>query len=511
MKNYVPGILRYLLPGFGDILWFGAFFGVIGLGPRMLNVDGDLGRHLTIGRYILDQGRVPLQDLFSHTLAGHPVTPHEWLAQVLFALAYRLSGLDGVVLVCALVISSAFWLVFCRSRRASQGLLFAVLAAILVMAASSLHWLTRPHLFTFLMLALWVNVLEDLRRGRLHRWWLLPFFMLVWANLHGAFIAGFVTWFVFGLGVAWDAFWRRFPKGEGLHGHFWRTYLLGGLLAFLATLVNPSGLGLWGTSLGYVGNRYLVSHTMEYLPPNFHDPSTWPFLILIALLFFVLGLQNRRVEGGQLFVVSAWLVMALYSARNVPLFAILAAPMLAGGLNDWLRSNQHLSKFLAHFQDLDLRLLKTDISLRGFLWPVICTALVIGGFRSGIPMDFLRQGNTFDEQVFPIRAADWLADHPQKGEMFNYFPWGGYLLYRQWPVNRVFIDGQTDFYGEEFTRQYEQVISRSPGWQAVFEQYHVDWAILPPGESLSVELRSDPGWKTAYEDQTAIIFVRETE
>ena len=283
MKKALSRLLLYLLPGLGDILWMGAFVGVLGLGPRMMNIDGDLGRHLTIGSYILDQGRVPTLDLFSHTLPGQPLTPHEWLAQVIFALANRVMGLDGVVLVCGLVIATSFWLVYRQSRNLSQKVLASVLVTVLAMAASSLHWLTRPHIFTFLMLVLWISVLENLRSGRLNRWWLLPVLMVVWANLHGAFIAGFATWFLYGLGLAWDAFWRKFPKGEGLHGHFWRYYLSGGAAAFLATLINPAGVGLWSTSVGYVGNHYLVSHTAEYHPPNFQEPSTWPFMLMIML------------------------------------------------------------------------------------------------------------------------------------------------------------------------------------------------------------------------------------
>jgi hypothetical protein len=105
-----PLALRLLLPGLGDILWMAVFTGVILLGPQMMNIDGDLGRHLTIGEYILDTGRVPTTDLFSHTMAGQPVTPHEWLSQVLFALAHRWLGLNGVGLRCGLVIATSFWL-----------------------------------------------------------------------------------------------------------------------------------------------------------------------------------------------------------------------------------------------------------------------------------------------------------------------------------------------------------------------------------------------------------------
>jgi hypothetical protein len=508
MKQKIESAVRYLLPSLGDILWIGAFLGVIGLGPRMMNIDGDLGRHLTIGKYILDNGQVPLRDLFSHTMLGQPVTPHEWLAQVIFALAYRWLALDGVVLVCAVVIATTFWLVFRRAREKSGALLPAVLLVLLAMTASSLHWLTRPHVFTFLMLALWINVLESLRSGRLQRWWLLPLLMLVWANLHGAFIAGFVTWALYGTGLAFDTFLRRFPKGRGLHGYFWRVYLLGGGASLLVTLLNPSGIKLWGTSVGYIGNQYLVGHTVEYLPPNFHHPSTWPFLLMIGLLAVLLGLQNKRPEAAQVVVTGAWLVMALYSARNVPLFAIAAAPLMASALADLVTSNQHLLKPLARLHNMDERLLRTDASLHGLLWPLILLIFIPFSYTTGARLDVQQAGNRFDSAVFPVQAVDWLEANPQGGSMFNYFPWGGYILYRAWPEQTVFIDGQTDFYGEALTRQYEKVLTLAPGWESVLDEYNVGWVIMPPGAILPRELRGKQGWQVVHEDQTAVILSR---
>jgi hypothetical protein len=509
-------VLVYLLPGLGDILWIAVFTAVIGLGPRLLNMDGDIGRHLTIGGYILDNGRVPTSDLFSNTMPGQPLTPHEWLAQVLFALAYRAMGLNGVVLLCGLVIATSFWLVFRRARKESQALLAAVFATVLAMAAASLHWLARPHIFTFLLLALWVGVLDDLRCGRLNRWWLLPVLMLAWANLHGAFIAGLVTWGIYGLGLAWDAFWHRFPKGEGLHGHFWRAYLLGGATAFVVTLANPAGIGLWGTSTGFIGNRYLVGHTAEYLPPNFHDASTWPFLVMIGLLVVFFGLHGRRSEPAvqpawSVLPAAAWLVMGLYSTRNAPLFAIVAAPILAASFGDWLAANHHRLKLLERFNALDHRLLHTDLSLRGMLWPLVVVVLFAVGLQAGTKLDFQQRGNQFDPKVFPVQAVDWLAAKPQPGAMFNEFPWGGYLLYRLWPSERVFIDGQTDFYGEHLTRQYEQVLTLSPGWEDVLKQYQVQWVLVKPGGALAGELRARPDWRVVYEDDTAIILARKDD
>ena len=72
----------------------------------------------------------------------------------------------------------------------------------------------------------------------------------------------------------------------------------------------------------------------------------------------------------------------------------------------------------------------------------------------------------------------------------------------------MFIDGQTDFYGEALTRQYEQVLTLSPGWETVLEQYQVQWVLVRTGEPLAAALKNTSNWKTIYEDKTAVILSR---
>lgn len=107
--------------------------------------------------------------------------------------------------------------------------------------------------------------------------------MLVWANTHGAFITGFVVLGAYFAEWVWDSWQHRADKADG------RSLAIIGLTSFAATFINPAGYSLWTTSLGYVGNRYLVDHTLEYMSPNFHLAATWPFLLMLALFLFHLG------------------------------------------------------------------------------------------------------------------------------------------------------------------------------------------------------------------------------
>ncbi|MCE7861066.1 MAG: hypothetical protein DYG86_14930, partial [Chloroflexi bacterium CFX2] len=113
----------------------------------------------------------------------------------------------------------------------------------------------------------------------------------------------------------------------------------------------------------------------------------------------------------------------------------------------------------------------------------------------------------FNPNVFPVAASDWLETHPQSGNMFNEFNWGGYLLFRAWPHHKVFLDSQTDFYGEALVREYEAALTAGSGWESVLEKYDIEWTIIPPDSPLARKLQT-LGWKIEYGDDTAVILRR---
>jgi hypothetical protein len=375
--------------------------------------------------------------------------------------------------------------------------LVALAGSVLAAASSSLHWLTRPHIFTILLTAVWTSELEKMRIGIRKSWLIFPGLMLLWVNLHGAFLAGLMIWGMYFGGLLID---RNFPW-ERIKAFLWS-----GLGSLLVTLVNPDGIDIWETGLDFLGNRYLVSHTLEYLPPDFQHVSTWPFLFLIMITIVTFGLSKRRINLSHIFLITGWTAMALYSARNIPLYAVAASPILVGAIGEIIRDlNSHqLTQRVLSFQE---GLMEIEETLKGGFWSLM-TLLIIGALLlSGYQLDFQKKGNVFLEEIFPVSAVNWMIENPPQGNGFNYFPWGGYLLYRNWPEKLVFIDGQTDFYGEELTRKYERVISVDDGWEGVFHEYHIEW-VLMPSESLLIEHLSElEEWQIAYLDPVAVVLV----
>ena len=496
MKNTHP-ILAYLMPQPRDILFIGVLFSMVFGGPKLFTNDGDLGRHITIGNYILDTGIIPTRDIFSNTMIGQRLVPHEWLAQVIFALAHRVMGLSGDVFIAVLLGAFTILLVYQELLKRGTLRLVALFLAMWVTMVSSVHWLARPHMFTFFFIALWTYGLESFYRNERKNIWVFPVLMLVWANTHGAFIAGFVVLATYIADWCWAYLQGRGTKEMG------RQLFAIGLLSFAVTFINPAGIYLWGTSVGYIGNSFMTNHTVEYLSPNFHEKNMWPFMFMVALGLFAL-VQGRKLQVREALLLAGWTIMSLYSVRNMPLFAVITAPIYGSLLQPWAEAILNWRKQADSLQE-------SKNVLRGYVWIVVPVLFFGFVFWRGIPVDQKGTGNIFLPSVMPVQAVDWLEKNPQDGKMFNHFIWGGYILYRMWPHETVFIDGQTDFYGEALFREYFDVIELSSNWEKILDEHQVSWMIIPRNETLAKYLYSvdNDAWHMIYEDDTAVIFRRD--
>jgi hypothetical protein len=481
-----------LLPSLQDFLFIVLLAGALASGSRMLNTDSDLGRHLTLGSYILSSGRIPTTNILSFTKPGAPRPPYEWLAQVLLAATYRLLNLDGIVLLTAIVIAAAFSVVYLDSVRRSQAPILALLVTAWSAIASSLHWLPRPHIFSFLFFAIWLFWLESLRREQKVRLWQFPALMLIWSNTHGGFIYGFLALGAYFAGWLVDLLRGSAQRPLGIR------LLVVGVTSLVATAVTPD---LWHNWDAVLNNRsgYILSQTVETMPLRLATPSVWPFLVMVAAAVILLAARRFRASASHILLLAALAAASFAMVRNIPLFAIAAAPILC----DWAAQ---LMVGVSIWRRVEDGFAKPDSGLLRYLWSTVAVVLVVGLFT-------LRDAQShapvfqFRAEVFPVQAADWVVSHPPSGRMFNDFNWGGYLLYRLWPNNKVFIDSQSDFYGEALTREYASTLEGADGWQATLSRYKVEWIVIPPSAGLAAKVRRSQTWYTAYQDSTAVIFV----
>src|SRR5438034_9346812 len=113
-------------------------------GVKTLLSDGDTGWHIRTGEWILANRQVPAHDIFSFSKPGDPWYAWEWLSDVVFAKLNALGGLQAVVMFTIFMVSVTFTGLFLLLRRKANPIV-AISVTMLAAAASSIHWLARPH------------------------------------------------------------------------------------------------------------------------------------------------------------------------------------------------------------------------------------------------------------------------------------------------------------------------------------------------------------------------------
>jgi hypothetical protein len=492
---------RFAVPSPADAVFILFFLSVtLVRSHQAINTDGDLGRHIRVGETILAEGGLFYTDRFSHTMAGQPFVPYEWLSEVVFAAAHRLGGLAGALVLSGIVVAAAYALALLLLQRSGVDPLLAFATAVAAGVLGAVHWLARPHVFTLLGAVATLWLLE--RGGRRTPLVALGTFAL-WANLHGGFLYGLV---LIALYLAGDAMEIQWGHGRAIWIGRLRQHglLLAGAIG--GTLLNPRGPELLAHVVGYLGKGYLIDGTAEYQSPDFHALYGRIFLAVVLVVITLLAVGGRRPAFPRLAALLVSLAFALMSIRNIPLFGLVALPLLA----------LHLAGTSAVWQSPLLGRLRTGFaeaarSTSFGAWSAVVAGVLLAAAASrwgpaGRPL--VQAG--FDRAVFPVEAVARARAAGLSGPVFNEFAWGGYLLYA-WPEQAVFIDGQTDFYGVKLTREYVAIRGAEPGWQARMGRRGVRLVLLPPDAPLVRELSGSTEWRLFISDSTSTLLVRTDE
>jgi hypothetical protein len=464
-------------------------------GMPLLNSDGDLGRHLRLGEHMLTHGLLH-EDLFSYTKYGEPFIGHEWLSEIAFALAHRLGGMPLVAVASGLLIACAYAYMTSLLLRRGVDPLLAYVAVMLAVVLGSFHWLARPHLFTLLGAALLIGRLEQSDEGA-RPWTHLPLFA-AWVNVHGGFLFGLVLIAIYLAGDLVEAV-RPAERAVWLRRARRDVAALG--FALLGVLINPYGLALPLHVLAWFKMQFVIDNTVEYLSPNFHQLDSKVVLVIMLVMVLGLTLSRQRPTWPRLLVILATIAASLIYQRNIPLMGIVALSALALHLDREWRMLPDWGGIRGVFQ-------RDSPGRRSGPWAIGVALPLLLLTVTYSPLSALQAiPGEWSPRVFPVEAVRKAREAKLQGRIYNEFIWGGYLL-KQWPEMKVFIDGQTDFYGEALTRDHWRVGWLQPGWRDVLRRWKVELVLIPSRAPLAHELARDPEWTIWYCDSTAVILNR---
>ncbi len=456
----------------------------------------DLGWHLKTGEWIWQNRSIPKQDPFSYTAAGQPWVSHEWLFGLITYGAHRIGGpaalVAGKVLLVALLLGLAAWVA--RLRRALPGPTLLVLAA--AYTISRMRFTERPELLSIPLAVMFLLVYEKSRtRPRLLA--LLPLAQLLWVNVHGG--TALLGWALAGA-LLLDFAWELRRPGGGMArpgGRVWAAHAAGFAGVIAASFLNPHGYkalfyGLLRTESPLDNKEFQSLASMIRAGV---DLSIVLFLVFATLLVLFVTLRPRRVRLYEWLLLPLLLVLTLVFFRFRPLFVFLFAPTLAWHLSQggWLGR------------------------VRPWVPALAATLLMTRVAQLESQTYFYRFGAGVHPGVFAEKAVDFLETSGIRGNMFNTYGIGGYLIWRLAPQHKVFIDGREDVYlGPGVLSEYVHAFDSHKNWLDLVEKYGIDYAIVryperppsSPGQSLDSLAFPRTDWALAYFDDSVAVYVR---
>ena len=449
-------------------------------------------------------------------MGGRPWYAWEWLYDGAIAAVHHFTGLNGVVLVTALLISITFAWVFRLSLNRGSSMLVTLILLVLSVFASSIHFFARPHVLSWLMAVVWFDIIdrsETSAEKRRQLWLLVPLTPL-WVNVHGGFLLGFALLAIY-LAAAAIRYFRSKDIEERSKTRTWLNQLSKvTLLSALATLANPYGYHLHVHVYRYLSDRFLMNHIDEFHSPNFHGLAQQCFAAMLLITLVAMAIARGRLRTTHLLVVVFSAYSGLYASRNLPtsciLLMLVIGPILSKAISD-LRNDTSVAHPLRRLAErlytFDARMHNMEFRFRGHLWPAVMVilglAVCIHGGRIG-SRQFMRAH--FDAKRFPVQAADVIAQRDIHEPIFAPDYWGGYLIYRFYPQVKVAVDDRHDLYGDQFLKDYLRVINIQSGWDDVLTRQQVNWVLMPAGSSLANLLKETRQWTIRYEDGVAVLF-----
>lgn len=464
-----------------------------------ISMLGDLGRHLKMGEVVLKCLCVPQTNLFSYTNPNFPIVNHEWFAQVLFYLTSAWFGLRALLILKIIIITVASSLLYITAVK--KGSLFWVTVfSLLAITVFSLRFYVLPELFSYLFISLFIFLIEKYKESKKPNWlYVLPVIELLWVNSH--------IYFILGLGI-----YGFFLAGEYLKNKiFDKKLLMIGLVLLFSIFINPSFIR--GALLPFTFSQNYNFNVEENTSPLkiFESTSTnsnmaytlvlqvmvFEFLILL----FIISLASKKWKESSFGNALMGAFLGLRYTRCISLFGPLGFMYL-----------------VESFTTIEAKLKKkmersTRDMLKGIVIVLVTIIVVLhvkGVFDYGL-LDF---------NFVPSaeKAADFMIKNHIKGNIFNNYIVGNYLIYRLYPQQQVFIDARPEAYPGTFFNDYWKMMADPVFFNEQVKKYNINAVLFNVAQDDPTKIRPfliplllGHDWVPVYADGTVTIIVRNSE
>ncbi len=446
------------------------------LGVRPIG-DNSMFTHLRTGIDAVAGNGIPRIDPYSFTAGGKPWTVQSWLPEWTYGWAHSLGGYRLVVIEQALLCATLAWLIYRLARAGSP--LRTTLAALVAIGIGAPYWSPRPLLFGLIAMALLVTVVERRRSP-----WLLVPIVYLWVQSHGSFP----------LGLAWlgaRAFgqwleWRDWPDDT-------MRYIGAFVVGLVVSVVNPLGARLLLFPFTIFQKRANFASIIEWRSPDFNGFDGRFALVFLAVALVILA--RSKVSWRDLVPVVGFLVLSLIALRNLPVAAVVLAPVLGRSLRRTDGSSR--SGSTAELTPSRLRLNRVVMVMI-----ILMFAIFTASIWSTPPIA---------AEGYPVAAVTYLDEHgllvaPHVLAEQDFV--GNYLTLRFGRRVPVFIDDRYDMYPADVAKDYRTLKAGGAEALSLLDRYKIDVVLWNREQPLTTVLAVTGAWTQVFRDGDWVVYRR---
>jgi hypothetical protein len=458
--------------------------------------DVDLWARLAVGSIFFQTGHVMRHDIFSYLPTKDLWIDHEWGASVVFYFFAKYMGDWGIFALKAVILLTIFILII-KIIKLHTGK-YAGVFYLTFTGFSLLPYianLIRCQMFTFLFFTLWVYALERIRRGEDRLIWIFPATMLLWANMHGGFLAGIGLVFIYALG-------ELFNRKDYL------KYF--GILAFIipVTLINPYGWKFWDyiITAAIMPRPYIGEWASINISGPIHIFAGIKIHVLVGfMIFFVLMLvasiklllQKEKPDWTRIILFIVLLYLGIKHQRHTVFFVLAASSLFY---------HQYLNLFMPVEG-----FIKNKLAAKAYeMWEPVrrnfCYLML--GLICVYIMPRLSTSIVVAPSAYPVGSLEFIKQNNITGNLATLFDWGSYAFWKLYPQCKVLIDGRyEEVYPDYIYNEAMQFSQHQGDPMTPLRNYHTDILILPKQRYTPSDISIFTGWKPVYEDMVSVLFL----
>ena len=453
---------------------------------KNITLDNDVWFLLNHGRFVLENGFTYIEPFTIHS--GLEFVMQQWLSSLIFWVIYNYLGKKVFMIFLAIV---GFFIIFsfyklCHLVSSNKNI--SILLSIILSFCLRNYIISRPQIFTYLLLILELYFLElYTKTSDIKKLFILPFLSLIQINMHASmwlFHLLFIFPFILnGIKI----------KQIKLSNYSIKPLCIVAIVMILVAFINPYGY----KSLIYIFNSYGVSEVSEYIremhPLDFS--IYWCKIILMCLFFmiFILNFSKKtKLELRHLFLFFGTIIIAFMQVKGVPYFFIIYLYILSYYLkNIKLNKIKNLNKFKNKYFFVFLNSTKMGVYLM-----LICTLfyVVINCFME------IKYTNYIEDSVKVILEDADVSDI----KLYVRYENGGYT---EFMGIKSYIDPRAEVFLKSinkkediFIEYYNLLNDADFNYKNFIEKYKFTHFLVTPDEGIDKYLSENDNYELIYED-----------